>query len=77
MDNKVRWMLWGQDWWDWDHEWGRLGVVGSGLGGRGGLGMVNRVHWVLWGQDWDWRYWDHQWDQMGAVGSGLGDWDGQ
>ena len=60
MVNKVRWVLWGQDWWDWDHEWGRLGAMGSGLGGLGGVGMVNRVHWVLWGRDW--------WDWVGVQG---------
>ena len=84
MVNRVRWVLWGWDWEDWDHQWDQLGAVGSGLGGlgwsmgsvecygvrTGGIGMVSRVRRVLWGGDW-WD-WDPQWDQLGAMGPGQG-----
>ena len=70
--NGIGWVLWGQDWWDWDHEWGQLGAMGSGLGG---LEMVSRVHWVLWGQDWGELGWSM--GLVGCRGVRTGDWDGQ
>ena len=60
MVTRVRWVLWGRDWRDWDHQWDQLGAMGPGLG------MVNRIRWVLWGRDGG--GWDPQWDQLGAVG---------
>ena len=49
MVSRVRWVLWGGDWWDWDPQWDQLGAMGPGQG------VVNRIHWVLWGRDWwDW-----------------------